>query len=355
MNSQTRKLRCIVVGMGNLSGTMLKVLSAKAWFHLAAVVDIREAARQEAKAAFNLPEGALFDDLEAALTGCDADVVIINTPSELHFAQCKSALEAGLHVLVAKPVTNDFSEAVRLTEISDATGARLAVGQQMRFNQHYETVRRFVQSGRLGTIEHIYFMNAKPRHKAGNVAPLAQPALHEMSCHHFDALMSLIPDTEPDSIVCDGFNPSWTVYSGPCMLNALIRFEPDIHVLYYAGFSSQAECYELRLEGTKGAFRCRGAHMSGKTFEYEFAPRGQGFEPAPIDDVAEVNPWETLIDQWHGHLVAGDDISFSGTNNLKAFALLSAGVASVERGGWIKIQGNAEYSAAFQPRTGQAA
>ena len=78
---------------------------------------------------------------------------------------------------------------------------------------------------------------------------ILQPALYEMSCHHFDCLMALFPDRVPEQIACDGFRPSWSVYAGPCMVNALVRFGGGLHVLYQGGFSSQADNYELRLEG----------------------------------------------------------------------------------------------------------
>ena len=42
-----------------------------------------------------------------------------------------------------------------------------------------------------------------------------------------------------------GFQPSWSVYAGPCTINGLIRFDDNLHVLYHAGFSSQADLYEV--------------------------------------------------------------------------------------------------------------
>ena len=106
--------RCILVGMGGVSRIMLKALVRRPWYQTAAVVDVREEALGEAAEMLSLPEGHLYKDLSAALSNCRADLAIINTPSELHYEQTRASLEAGLDVLVAKPFTNNFEQAVEL-------------------------------------------------------------------------------------------------------------------------------------------------------------------------------------------------------------------------------------------------
>jgi len=209
-------VRAMIVGLGGISGTMLKFLGQKSWYETTAVVDIRQQALDNAKHTLELDDDALFTDFNRALVEADADAVIINTPSELHYAQAKAALQAGKHVLVAKPITNDFQQAVELVELAESVNRTICVGQQMRYNRHYSTVRDYVATGSLGSIELMNFLNAKPRHEAKNLAKMEQPALYEMSCHHFDSILSLFPGQVPEWIMVDGFRPSWSVYVGPC-------------------------------------------------------------------------------------------------------------------------------------------
>jgi predicted dehydrogenase len=347
-------LRSIIVGMGGISGTMLRFLGQSAWYRTAAVVDIRPQALAAAQQSYDLDESALFTDLDRALATTEADVVLINTPSELHYVQCKAALEAGRHVLVAKPITNDFAQAVALVELAEAQGRALCVGQQMRYNRHYTTVRRYLATGALGHAELVNFLNAKPRHKALNLASMTQPALYEMSCHHFDSLMSLFPGQEPEWIMIDGFRPSWSVYAGPCSINGLLRFSDGLHLLYHGGFSSQADLYELRIEGSEGALRCRGLHMSNDTMAYETAPRDGHWSVQPLDGgQPPVSPWIPFFEHWrhylaHGALADGSEPPFSGRNNLRVFALLSAGIDSIATGRPVEVAGNPNYQAAFR-------
>lgn len=343
-------VRAIIVGYGSISQSMLRHLGGKDWYETAGVVDVRHEARQSAQKHLSLSEDAVFDDLGTALENANANAVIINTPSELHYEQTKLALEHRHHVLVAKPITNDYEQAVELVDHAKSQGVTLSVGQQMRYRRHYLAVARFIASGKLGSVEVVNFINTKPRHKALNLKGMSHPALYEMSCHHFDSLMSLMPDRAPEHIVCDGFRPSWSVYDGPCMVNGLITFDQGLHVLYQGGFSSQADNYEVRLEGSDGALRCRGIHMSNDTMDYEFAPRGGEFTSVSIDDdIPAGEPWDRFFDLWQGYMAGGEEPPFSGRNNLRVFALLSAGIDSTAAGlpAPVQVRGNPRYARAF--------
>lgn len=346
-------LRTLIVGMGGLSQAMSRFLRQYDWQRTVGVVDVRLASLQKAQAELDLPDDALFTDLERALAESAADVALINTPSELHFAQCKAALLAGKDVLVAKPITNNFAEAVELVDLAASLGRKLCVGQQMRFHRHYRAVGQFVASGELGRVELVNFLNAKPRHQALNLKGMAQPVLYEISCHHFDSLLAVFPQHVPESIMCDGFRPSWSVYDGPCSVNALIHWSDGLHMLYHAGISAQSDLYEFRLEGERGALRCRGIHMSNDTMHYDYAVRGGNFAERAIDaDVPLVSPWTIFFEQWRsymqtGALADGSEPHFTGRNNLKVFALLSAGIDSIQQGQPVAVAGNPRYRRAF--------
>ena len=344
-----QSVNAIIVGMGGVTKEMLKTLTTAPWYETVGVVDVREEALADARDLLRLPTSATTPALDHALDAFGGNAVIINTPSHLHFPQVKAALESRRHVLVAKPVTNDFDEAVELTTIADRMGVTLAVGQQMRYRRHYRAVARFVASGGIGTPQIVNFINAKPRPKALNLASMLQPALYEMSCHHFDCLLAVFPDASPEWITCDGFRPAWSPYAGPCMVNAAIRFSGNLHILYQGGFSSLADSYEFRIEGTGGALRCRGIHMSRDQMTYEFATPNGAWEPIDIEQhVPAGDAWVDLLEIWRGQIAGVVDPPFSGRNNLLPFALLSAGVESVDTGLPVQLGPHTRFSAAFR-------
>ena len=346
----TSRRKCLAVGMGGIATVMTPAIARQPWAEVVGIVDVRDESLSRGQELLGLPDRALFRDLDAALAAVEADVAIINTPSEWHYGHSVSCIDAGLDVLVAKPITNNFGEAVQLVEYAERSGRSLSVAQQVRFNRHYQAVRRLLASGDLGTSESVTFLNSKPRHQALNLTTLTQPALYEMSCHHFDTLMALFPNNSPQTIACDGFQPSWSVYAGPCMINALIRGAGGLHLLYHGGFSSQSDHYELRIEGTGGVLRCRGLHMSNDYMDYEFAARGAKL--VRRDDVdaglGGIDPWQVFFDVWRDYLSGGPEPSFSGRNNLKVFALLSAAIESIASGDRTDVAGSSRYSAVYR-------
>ena len=156
-----QQIRSIIVGMGGVTRSMLRSLNAKPWHEIAAVVDISPDALARAADDYALPQSALFSDLDAALQAASADVALINTPSELHFAQAAAALKAGISPLVAKPLTNRYSDSVALVNMAREKNLRLCVGQQMRYFRHYQVVAEFVATGALGSIEQVFFLQCQ--------------------------------------------------------------------------------------------------------------------------------------------------------------------------------------------------
>ena len=65
------------------------------------------------------------------------------------------------------------------------------------------------------------------------------------------------------------------------------------------------------------------------------------------DRMPPVNPWEPFLDTWHKYVTNGGEPPFSGRNNLKIFALLSAAIESTDRGESAAVADNPRYAVAF--------
>lgn len=343
------EVRCLVVGLGAVSRQMLPALRAQPWFRLAGVVDLRPEALDVAAHEFGVPDQALFTDLGMALQEAAADAVLVNTPSELHYAHCRAALEQRKHVLVAPPITSSLQEAVALVTMARRQGVTLCVGQHLRYQRHYLALRRFLEAGTLGAIEAAWFMNSEARPHPGHLGRMDQPVLHELAGHHFNVLLALFGEPVPDWIACDGFIPSWSPYVGPCMVNAMIRFRSGLHLAYHGGLSARAPMHEFRAEGIAGVLRCRGFHMSPDAMQYEYASALGQFEPAVIDDdLPRQDPWVPLVAAWYARLQGGAEPPFSGRHELRTLALVSAAIDAVKTGTRVAVAANPRYEIAWK-------
>jgi predicted dehydrogenase len=146
------KTRVGVVGVGHLGKHHARIFSELPEVELTAVVDIN-AARADQVAA-DCGTRALVD--AAALLG-QVDAVSIAVPTEQHLAVALPFLEAGVHVLVEKPMAHSLDEADAMIDVARRKGVVLAAGHTERFNPAVEAARpmlsdpRFIEVHRLGT------------------------------------------------------------------------------------------------------------------------------------------------------------------------------------------------------------
>lgn len=122
------KTRVAVVGAGQFGQNHLRVIRESARAELAGVVDLDPARAAQAAARFECPALALED-----LPG-RAGAAIVAVPTVAHCAVGCRLLEAGLDVLVEKPIAPDLDSARRLDQTARARGRILQVGHLERFN-----------------------------------------------------------------------------------------------------------------------------------------------------------------------------------------------------------------------------
>ena len=146
------RTRVGVIGVGHLGQHHARLLAAMPEVELVAVVDTKPGRAEEIAKKHG---GAALTDA-AGLVG-RVDAVIVATPTASHVDMALSFIEAGVAVLVEKPIAISLDEADRLVEAAAARGTVLAVGHTERFNPAVEQARtlvrepRFIEVHRLGT------------------------------------------------------------------------------------------------------------------------------------------------------------------------------------------------------------
>lgn len=135
----TQKARIVVVGFGHLGNYHAQKLAADADAQLVGIVDASSDKRAKAEATFGV---AVADSL-APLVG-RADAVIIATPTTAHHPIAMQALEAGLHVLVEKPIATTIAQGREMAALARAKERVLQVGHSERFNPAVAAALAFV-------------------------------------------------------------------------------------------------------------------------------------------------------------------------------------------------------------------
>lgn len=124
-----KHLRCGVIGTGYLGRFHAQKYQLLENAHLVAVCDTDAAA--VGRVAEELGVSA-FTDIQALFGKVDA--VSIAATTKAHFSIARACLEAGIHVLIEKPMTTTVQEADTLIALARARGLKLQVGHLERFN-----------------------------------------------------------------------------------------------------------------------------------------------------------------------------------------------------------------------------
>lgn len=93
-----------------------------------------------------------FEDPHELFRAQIADGVVIAVPHAYHYELAKAALEAGLHVLLEKPMVLKASHAWDLVETAERTGCHLTIGYTYHYTRAAEKVRELILSGRVGEL-----------------------------------------------------------------------------------------------------------------------------------------------------------------------------------------------------------
>jgi predicted dehydrogenase len=125
----TRKTRVAVVGVGEFGRNHVRVIQESPRAELAGVVDTNAARASEIAEANGC---AAFTDARELAGKVDAAIVAV--PTSAHADVGCTLLEAGIDVLVEKPIAPDLASADRLIQSAESNSRILQVGHLERFN-----------------------------------------------------------------------------------------------------------------------------------------------------------------------------------------------------------------------------
>lgn len=139
-----------VVGYGYWGSKHVRVLTGVPSVEVT-VVESNDQRRQEAKASFPVVRTAKrLDDVLDRLDG-----VVVATPPGTHAPVALTALRAGLHTMVEKPLTTSVEEAEALVETARANDVALMAGHTFEYNAAVWKLKEIIESGELGRILYI--------------------------------------------------------------------------------------------------------------------------------------------------------------------------------------------------------
>ncbi|MEV0583618.1 Gfo/Idh/MocA family oxidoreductase [Nonomuraea sp. NPDC050310] len=250
------------------------LIAATPGLRLAAVVTRSEERAAEVGERYG---AAVVPEAEALFDRCD--LIVVATPNDTHVPLAKAALEAGLPVVVDKPLAMTAAEAEELVRLAEARGVALTPFQNRRWDGDFRTVAKVLPS--LGTVTRFEsrFERWRPVPKGGwRESSPTGGLLYDLGPHLVDQALRL-------------FGPVSDVYAESDVRRAGVASDDDTFIaLAHAGgtrshlwVSSVAADLgpRFRVLGSAGAYVKFGLDVQEERLRAGWSPDAPGFGDEP--------------------------------------------------------------------------
>lgn len=193
MTGSHKPLRVLVVGLGNMGRSHALAYHRNPGFEIIALVN-----RSRVELLPQLRDYPYFDDFHATLNELKPDIVSINTYSDSHADYAITAMEAGAHVFLEKPIATTVEDAERVVAVAKSSNRKLVIGYILRHHPSWITLIR--EARKLGG-PYVFRLNLNQqssgatwnthKHLMETTSPIV-----DCGVHYID-VMSQITDAKP--------------------------------------------------------------------------------------------------------------------------------------------------------------
>ena len=278
-------MRYAVVGLGHIAQVAVLPAfgNARRNSRLGALVSGDPVKRSELSKRYGVDRTCPYEEYDALLRSGDIDAVYIALPNSMHCDYAVRAAQAGVHVLVEKPMAVTEEECERMARAARDAGVKLMVAYRLHFERANLEAIEVARSGRIGEprlFSSMFSMHVVP----GNIrvrSELGGGVLYDIGIYCINAARGLFREEpiEARAVTCGSIGG--VEESVSCVL----RFPNERLASFICSFGA-ADVSEYRLAGTKGDLAVEPAYeyamalqhrltLDGDVKERRFAKRDQ--------------------------------------------------------------------------------
>ncbi|MBE5760585.1 MAG: Gfo/Idh/MocA family oxidoreductase [Clostridiales bacterium] len=267
----SRVLKVGIIGTGWIAESHIESYKKMPDVKVVAMADLIPGKAEKFAKRYGVENVNFYPDHKSMLENEELDAVSVCTYNTQHAVCTIDALNAGVHVLLEKPMCVTTEEAVEIIRAEKASGKILSIGFQPRFDENMKMIKKIVDSGVLGDIYYIQTGGGRRRgipnstfieKSTGGIG-----ALGDIGCYSLDMVLNAIGYPKPLTVsgyTSDFFGKSYE-YSLPenaCRFNvddfaaAFIRLEGDIILDFRIAWAMHLDTPgDTVILGKKGALR----------------------------------------------------------------------------------------------------
>lgn len=159
-------VRLGVIGIGGRAQGMLKMIERVGYkLNIAAITDVKpvsELREMMDRHEWDHSATAFYTDADEMLDKQKLDGVMIGTRCSLHARMALKVLERGLPLFLEKPIATNMDDLLALRKAAESTKSEVVVSFPLRVTPHCQTAKQIIDSGQIGTVEHVQAWNDVP-------------------------------------------------------------------------------------------------------------------------------------------------------------------------------------------------
>ena len=240
------KHRCLMLGAGGMAAGWIRNFFPRFAdrVEIVGLVDIDDDPLTASGDFLGLPNSARFTSAAEAFKRVEADFCTIVTPPWVHEEAVMMACERGMPILSEKPISDTWDGCVRICRAVAASGVKMEVIQNYRYNPTMLTVRDVIRSGRLGSVNYIMgrFADDYREYASWGSAfrhEMPHALLVEGGVHHLDMLRNL-SSSDCETIAGWEWNPEWTSFKGESNALLVLKMSNGVRASYEGNLNEAA-------------------------------------------------------------------------------------------------------------------
>jgi predicted dehydrogenase len=239
------ELRAAVIGVGSMGRHHARVYTELTETALVGVADVEPSTGEQIGTKYGVRS---YTDYRQLLEAEEPDIVTVAVPTGNHRAVVETALEAGAHVLVEKPIAATVADAEFLIERADALGRKLMVGHIVRFSPVMQALKDHLDEGELGRIFQIVCRRVGPfPSRIRDVGVVIDLAPHDLD------IMRFVSGEEAVRVYAETEQQIHTDHED--LVTAQIRFTDGFTGVLEINWLTPVKIREVTVLGEQGMFR----------------------------------------------------------------------------------------------------
>lgn len=294
---------------------------------LAACCDLNEAALNETCDQFGIP--GRHTQLESMLEDPSLEIIVVVIRPERHIPVSRRCVEAGKHVLVEKPLSEDYREILAFRDFLAGRREKVMVSQNYRFQDPALTMAELVAQGDLGEpywAELIKYCSSVDRDRPVTDSPRYKSQYINIGIHDIDQLRAMFPGREAEWVFAPPVRIPHAAVKYP-FTEVQIQFRGGLHALARMDWATVGlnAWTTLRVEGTRAAGRCVYTDSADIVLESQDAPPRRVGRPQSNDIRNVMTHFTQCLEQGH-------DPVTSVADNVRTMEILLAAYVSCREG-----------------------